>query len=66
MHNIYSRNLERRILGFLSLLKEGAGNGLFGSQTRQIYKMNVVHCTGSSVAETKDTTSERFSSDHLH
>jgi hypothetical protein len=28
--------------------------------------MNVVHCTGSSVAETKDTTSERFSSDHLH
>jgi hypothetical protein len=54
------------VLSFLSLLKEGVRNGLFGSQTRQPYKKNVVHCTGISVGETKDTTSERFSSDRLH
>jgi hypothetical protein len=54
------------VLGFLSLLKEGAGNGLFGLHTRQTYKKNVAHCTGSSIGETKDTTSERFSSDRLH
>jgi hypothetical protein len=54
------------VLGFLSLLKEGAGNGLFGSQTRETNKSNVVHCTGNSVGETKDTTSERFYSDRLH
>jgi len=54
------------ILGFLSLLKEGAGKGLFGSQTRETYKKKAVHCTGRSVGETKDTTSERFSSDRLH
>ena len=65
-HYLYSRNLETMVLGFLSLLKEGAGNGSLGSQTSERYKKNVVHCTGSSVGETKDTTSERFSSDRLH
>jgi hypothetical protein len=41
------------VLGFLSLIlvKEGAGNGLFGSQTRETYKKNVVLCTGSYVRE---------------
>jgi hypothetical protein len=53
------------VLGFPSLLKESAGIGLFGSQTREPYKKNVIHCTGSCVAETKDTTSERFSLDRL-